>query len=579
MERINENEAAPIIYNFNPDNILRCPECSLICSLKLNYLKDGQSKILYNCERNHSGNKPLKNYLDNNINNALSKKKCNECQKNINQINGDFFYCSKCDYFLCNLCQIKHPNGDKHNVINYKKYDTICKKHGNTFSFYCNDCKNNICIFCQGEHKNHNIKNLFDVNFSDEEKRNIKNKMNEIYLTLSNLDLLINNLSSILKQLKESIEIFKFYNYLLSSYDYEEKQHNLNYYLIENIKNFQELLRLNPIDSFNSLNNQFNKCNTIFQNISNINLNKNIKNDYIILDMTENPYYINKLKDGRLMCGFEGGSLKIYKKDTFEVQLTINEHKKSIYFFNQLHDERIITCSTDNTMKVIKLIENNKYKVNDTLIGHSSSVCKVIEIKNNELVSISDDKSIKIWKLNENKFNCINTKIISTLDYSTYNMIKINENEFVTSSSSDKILFFWNSNNYSNNIKINNLEINSNPNNMILLNNDLLCVAGNSSKGFFFIKISTHQLIKQINGPKYINSMFYSFENIFLCSISNENINKELVTSLVKYKYENGELKILFEKMKGIEEDFDSVIEINDKIISIGFSYFIRLIS
>lgn len=51
------------------------------------------------------------------------------------------------------------------------------------------------------------------------------------------------------------------------------------------------------------------------------------------------------------------------------------------------------------------------------------------------------------------------------------------------------------------------------------------------------------------------------------------------MTSLVKYKYENGELKILFEKMKGIEEDFDSVIEINDKIISIGFSYFIRLIS
>ena len=64
-------------------------------------------------------------------------------------------------------------------------------------------------------------------------------------------------------------------------------------------------------------------------------------------------------------------------------------------------------------------------------------------------------------------------------------MIKINENEFVTSSSSDKILFFWNSNNYSNNNKINNLDINSNPNNMILLNNDLLCVAGESNKGFF----------------------------------------------------------------------------------------------
>ena len=59
MERVNENNAAPIIYNFDPDNVLRCAQCSLICSLKLNYIKDGKSTISYNCEKNHSGNKLL----------------------------------------------------------------------------------------------------------------------------------------------------------------------------------------------------------------------------------------------------------------------------------------------------------------------------------------------------------------------------------------------------------------------------------------------------------------------------------------------------------------------------------------
>ena len=578
MERINKNEEAPIIDNFDPDNVLRCPQCSLICSLQLNYKKDGKSTISYNCKKNHSGIKLLKDYLDNNINNALSKKNCNECQKKINQINSDLYYCSICDHFICNICQKNHPNGNKHNVINYKKYDSLCKKHGNTFCFYCSDCHYNICIYCQGEHKNHNLKNLFDVNFSEEEKKRIKIKMNETHFIMSKLDLLINHVSSILTKLKESYQIYKFYNYLLSTYNYEENQNNLNYYFIENIKHFQELLRINPIDSFDPLNNKFNKCNTIFQNICNINLNNNIKNDYIILDMTPNPYYINLLKDGRLICALEGGSLKIYKKNTFEVQLTILEHKKSIYFFNQLHDNRIITCGADNIMKIIKLLEDNKYNVDDILTGHKSSISKVIEIKINILASISDDKTIKIWKLVDNKFNCIDTKMISFSEYSSYNIIKINENEFANSSSSDKLLIFWNSNNYSTITKISNLEINSNINNMILLNNDLLCVAGNSPNGFLFIQISTHQLIKQINGPKYINSMYYCFENTFLCSISNEDINKNLITSLVKYKYENGELKKVFEKMNGIDEDFDSLVEINEKIISVGFSYFIRLI-
>ena len=37
---------------------------------------------------------------------------------------------------------------------------------------------------------------------------------------------------------------------------------------------------------------------------------------------------------------------------------------------------------------------------------------------------------------------------------------------------------------------------------MCLLEDDILCIGGNNSKGFYLIKISTHQLIKNILGPK-----------------------------------------------------------------------------
>ena len=51
------NEAAPVIYKLN--DIPRCLDCNLICSLKLNY-KEGNSMIDYECEKKHKGNISLK---------------------------------------------------------------------------------------------------------------------------------------------------------------------------------------------------------------------------------------------------------------------------------------------------------------------------------------------------------------------------------------------------------------------------------------------------------------------------------------------------------------------------------------
>ena len=264
-----KNEPAPHIYNFKPNNILKCPDCNLLCYFDLNYKEDGKSTIKYICEskEKHEGNLLLNDYLNIYDKNSIFKEKCRDCGKNKNEIQGDLFYCSKCSKFLCNLCQVNHPNGNKHNVINYNKYDSLCKVHGNTFCFFCIDCKKNICFYCQGEHRNHNLINLFDVNFLENDKIRIKKEINESYLSIQKIQILIENLILILNKLKDNVQFIKFYNLLLSTYDYEESQNNLNYFAIQNLKKYEEFLKGNPITSFDSLCNEFNKCITIFQNL------------------------------------------------------------------------------------------------------------------------------------------------------------------------------------------------------------------------------------------------------------------------------------------------------------------------
>ena len=110
------NEVAFVVYKLNQNDITRCPHCNLIYSLKLNY-KEGNLIIDYECENEHKGNIYLKEYMNIFNKYSLLKEKCKDCGKNKKEIKGDFFYCSKCNKFICDLCQLNHPNGDKHNMF------------------------------------------------------------------------------------------------------------------------------------------------------------------------------------------------------------------------------------------------------------------------------------------------------------------------------------------------------------------------------------------------------------------------------------------------------------------------------
>ena len=78
--------------------------------------------------------------------------------------------------------------------------------------------------------------------------------------------------------------------------------------------------------------------------------------------------------------------------------------------------------------------------------------------------------------------------------------LRLNENEFVTSSFNDKCLKFWNSN-YNKRIStINNVEIEWISGTLYLLNKEALCDCGTNSIGFYLFKISYHQINKNILG-------------------------------------------------------------------------------
>ena len=55
------------------------------------------------------------------------------------------------------MCQINHPYGDKHNIMNIKRYDSLCKLHSNLYTFYWINWKKNLCKLT---HKNHKLIDL-----------------------------------------------------------------------------------------------------------------------------------------------------------------------------------------------------------------------------------------------------------------------------------------------------------------------------------------------------------------------------------------------------------------------------------
>ena len=59
----------------------------------------------------------------------------------------------------------------------------------------------------------------------------------------------------------------KFFRLLLHTYKYEESQNNMNYYVIQNLKNFEEIFGLNKIQLYEKIFKEGKKYISFLQNI------------------------------------------------------------------------------------------------------------------------------------------------------------------------------------------------------------------------------------------------------------------------------------------------------------------------
>ena len=220
------------------------------------------------------------------------------------------------------------------------------------------------------------------------------------------------------------------------------------------------------------------------------------------------------------------------------------------------------------------MIDNNKYEIDQELKEHIEEARTIIEIKENELISVSFDKTMKIWKLNnQNKYICIKSINIQN-QFSCCSILKLNDKEFVTSTSNEKVIKFWNCNDYSFITKINNFKTHWLTNFLWLINEDILYIGGIKNTGFYLIIISLHQVIKNISGITQIFSIYKCLDGQILCSIVDEKGNN----NLVKYKYEQENLIKVCEKQNAHKKEIYTCYELVDgTIVSGGKDKLIKL--
>ena len=132
------------------------------------------------------------------------------------------------------------------------------------------------------------------------------------------------------------------------------------------------------------------------------------KNFKTIKEHTDYICHISELNDGRLISCSNDCTVKIYKRDTFDLQLTIKEHSDIVRYFTQLSNGKIATCSDDCTINIIRLRDEDNYDLEQKLKEHNGRVRQLIELKENVLISVSRDNTMRKWEITkkENKFEC-----------------------------------------------------------------------------------------------------------------------------------------------------------------------------
>ena len=386
--KVDDNEC------LKPSKTVICPKCKEMIRIVMH---DYKIK-LYECKNNHSVDDISFSEYENtqkiNEKNIICQN-CKSSNKNDSYEN-IFYVCLSCKINLCPLCKNSHDKN--HNIINYEQKDYICNLHYETYNSYCKDCSKNICMLCEAEHDKHNIiyfgkimPNMKEIEDEiNNQKKEIKNFINDIEEIIDRLNDLINN-----------VEIYyKIYDDIIHNYNIKNKNH----IILQNIKDIRDYNHkfLNNINTINNEKNIINKFKSLIDISHKMNSkNKNKKINESIKEEVNNKDDENVIKETELIMPKNGdekeekiekkkeevkNSEKLDKNDSNLIKISgnLNEQKEQILdnYDSVKISQMIELCNIEikNGFLSFLLLEDGRI----AMLGHKKNILYIINLKDNK---------------------------------------------------------------------------------------------------------------------------------------------------------------------------------------------------
>ena len=560
----------------------RCPSCYLIPSITM-YEEENNLKLKFKCSNNHEFDDEF-NTLYKKSKIDLDNKECNIC--NVKKLKNKFYFCSICNNFYCKKCKNEHKKENNHLCININKYDSRCKIHNKDLIGYCKEHKMNYCDYCpkySHEFERHQLIYEKEMNEYLEIIKNCENKINnnnkELNLFINKIEDLLKIIKNIIKtsQINQLIEI-NFQKEIINTYIYMKDKKNLNYQIIENVRNIIKYpikTELNKdindiIYKYNNLYNNFtneikNKLSIKKENDKFKDFNFEKMNNLKTLNNNQGSILCLKtLDDGRLAAGDYNSNLIIYDSETFNPDIVIKNNLSQLLNLNQLKNKNLVcSFSIDNTFKIIKIKNKNEYEVVQLIKNaHNKSISKIIELTNENLITFSIDCSFKVWNINSNNNMYEKINEFKDTNYLSDGLeIKDNEILYSIATNPNSLVFFnLNKNEKIKTISKLNLSIWNVGSRIIKINNDEIIVAGD--KKIYLININNYNILNEINSDNCNICILKLSNNLFLTGDDNGTITQ--------YKTENKHFIKVSYKNKSHENYIYSMTILKDMIISGG---------
>ena len=281
-------------------------------------------------------------------------------------------------------------------------------------------------------------------------------------------------------------------------------------------------------------------------------------------------YTILQLQDGRLASGGEDGSIIIYNKQTFVPELTIKEHKDSIYDIIQLKNGNLLSCSrNDKTMNEYKLNENNTYQVLSTVnVGQDNYPRQIVELENNEIGLVAYNHIIFYLNINNKLDEDFKIKSDDNQIGVFCEMLPVKPGELVIAGAKDKIQFFeLNTRKLKEIININR-DIHWTPNNLLcMMNERCLCVGG--ANKITIIDVYNKNIISEVEESGAHICLYKLNDNILLTGKNNGDITQ--------WRINGNNLTFVNKKEKAHQNYINEIIRFNNSIISCSYDHSIKI--